>query len=92
MNIAGPFSTISCRSNKDTNPVIIPVMTTVEAIYENGIFKPISELPKEPKEHDRVRITIETNDDQALMSEFAEWEAASERDLARFEASLGEIL
>ena len=36
-------------------------MTTLEAIYENGIFKPISSVPETLKEHARVRITIETD-------------------------------
>jgi predicted DNA-binding antitoxin AbrB/MazE fold protein len=65
-------------------------MTTLEAIYEDGIFKPLSRVPRELKEHDRVRITIETGDNDELISEFAEWEAASEQDLNRLENSLGE--
>ncbi len=36
-------------------------MTTLEAIYENGIFKPMSDVPQMPKEHDRVTLTIETS-------------------------------
>ena len=35
-------------------------MTTVEAIYENGIFKPVSGVPANLKEHERVRIIIES--------------------------------
>jgi predicted DNA-binding antitoxin AbrB/MazE fold protein len=34
--------------------------TTLEAIYENGIFKPISTIPVKLREHERVRIIIET--------------------------------
>jgi predicted DNA-binding antitoxin AbrB/MazE fold protein len=33
---------------------------TLEAIYENGIFKPVSGVPTNLKEHERVKITIET--------------------------------
>jgi predicted DNA-binding antitoxin AbrB/MazE fold protein len=33
---------------------------TVEAIYENGVLKPIQPLPL--KEHDKVRITVEQED------------------------------
>ena len=36
------------------------IMTTVEAIYENGIFKPVSGVPANLKEHERVRIIIES--------------------------------
>ena len=39
-------------------------MTTLEAIYENGIFKPISGSRPTLKEHERVRITIETGIDE----------------------------
>jgi predicted DNA-binding antitoxin AbrB/MazE fold protein len=31
---------------------------TVEAIYENGVLKPVRPLPL--KEHERVQITVET--------------------------------
>jgi predicted DNA-binding antitoxin AbrB/MazE fold protein len=31
---------------------------TIEAIYENGVLKPIQPLPL--KEHERVRLTVET--------------------------------
>jgi len=40
-------------------------MTTLEAIYENGIFKPISSVPPPLKEHERVRIIIEGDADSA---------------------------
>jgi len=40
-------------------------MTTLEAIYENGIFKPISSVPNTLKEHERVRIIIEGDEDSA---------------------------
>ncbi len=40
-------------------------MTTLEAIYENGIFKPISSVPQTLKEHERVRIIIEGDGDSA---------------------------
>ena len=41
------------------------IMTTLEAIYENGIFKPISSVPNTLKEHERVRIIIEDDEDSA---------------------------
>ena len=65
-------------------------MTTLEAIYENGIFKPVSGVPVTLKEHERVRITIETDTDADLLAEFAQWDAASDRDFLKLEGSLGE--
>ena len=65
-------------------------MTTLEAIYENGIFKPVSGVPVTLKEHERVRITIETDTDADLLAEFAQWDAASDRDFLKLEESLGE--
>ena len=65
-------------------------MTTLEAIYENGIFKPISSVPQNLKEHDRVRIIIQTDNDEDLQSEINQWEAASDEDLLKFENGLGE--
>ncbi|MGH9946583.1 MAG: antitoxin AF2212-like protein [Pyrinomonadaceae bacterium] len=65
-------------------------MTTLEAIYENGIFKPVSGVPGTLREHARVRITIDTDDETSLRKEFSDWEAASDEDLADFEKSLGE--
>lgn len=64
-------------------------MTTLEAIYENGIFKPISSVPETLKEHERVRITIETDNEEDLQAEIAQWEAASDEDFAKFEESYG---
>ena len=34
--------------------------TTLEVIYENGIFKPLSKVPKTFKEHERMKIIVET--------------------------------
>ena len=65
-------------------------MTTLEAIYENGIFKPISSVPQTIKEHERVRITIETDADEDLQAEINQWEAASDEDLLKFENALRE--
>lgn len=65
-------------------------MTTLEAIYENGIFKPVSSVPQTLKEHERVRIIIETDTDEELQSEIARWEAASDEDFAKLEEALGE--
>ena len=65
--------------------------TTVDAIYEHGIFKPVSGGPSTLKEHDRVKIIIETDDDDSLIAEFAEWEAASVEDLQLIERKLEEI-
>ena len=65
-------------------------MTTLEAIYENGIFKPISSVPNTLKEHERVRIIIETDTEEDLQAEINQWEAASDEDLLKFENALGE--
>ncbi len=40
-------------------------MTILQAIYENGIFKPISSVPSTLKEHERVRIIIEGDENSA---------------------------
>lgn len=34
--------------------------TTLEVIYENGIFKPVSSVPKTFREHEKMKIIIET--------------------------------
>lgn len=65
-------------------------MTTLEAIYENGIFRPTTSVPESLREHDRVRITIESNTDTDLISEFRSWEAASDEDYLNIEKSFGE--
>lgn len=65
-------------------------MTTLEAIYENGIFRPVSDIPQTIKEHDRVRLIIETDTEEDLRAELEQWETASDEDYARFEESLGE--
>ncbi len=65
--------------------------TTVDAIYEHGIFKPVSGVPATLKEYDRVRITIETDVDASLIAEFADWEAASVEDMRLIERKLEEI-
>ena len=40
--------------------------TTLEVIYENGIFKPISSVPKTFREHEIMRIIVETELDEGL--------------------------
>jgi predicted DNA-binding antitoxin AbrB/MazE fold protein len=40
---------------------------TVEAVYENGVFKPTQPLPF--KEHERVRLIVQTNSDLQKASE-----------------------
>jgi predicted DNA-binding antitoxin AbrB/MazE fold protein len=65
-------------------------MTTLEAIYENGIFKPLSSVPETLKEHERVRIIIETDVEEDLQAELTQWEAASDEDFLKFEQSLEE--
>lgn len=62
--------------------------TTVEAIYEHGIFKPVSGVPATLKENERVRITVVTDEETSLAAEFAEWDAASDEDLIAFEREL----
>ncbi|MEO8073683.1 MAG: antitoxin family protein [Acidobacteriota bacterium] len=44
-------------------------MTTVEAIYENGIFKPVSSVPKTLKEHERVKVIIENETEDVRISD-----------------------
>lgn len=61
--------------------------TRVEAIYEHGIFKPVSSVPASLKENEHVRIIIETDADN-LNDEFAQWEAASDEDFLTFEQKL----
>ncbi|NJM52536.1 MAG: antitoxin family protein [Blastocatellia bacterium] len=34
--------------------------TTLEVIYEDGIFKPLSSVPESFKEHERMKIIVET--------------------------------
>jgi predicted DNA-binding antitoxin AbrB/MazE fold protein len=63
-------------------------MTTLEALYENGIFKPVAGVPRDLKEHDRVRITIEANTEEDMQAEIAQWESASDRDFLSFEKVL----
>ncbi len=63
------------------------IMTTVEAIYENGIFKPVSSVPKSSKEHERVKVIIESEIDEDLDSEIAQWEVSSDEDFLEFEKS-----
>ncbi len=50
--------------------------TAVEAIYENGLLRPLQPLALE--EHARVRVSVETLGDD---TERAEWLAQSERRL-----------
>jgi predicted DNA-binding antitoxin AbrB/MazE fold protein len=65
-------------------------MTTLEAIYENGIFKPVSNVPETLKEHERVRIIIETDSEEDLQAEIAQWETASDEDFLKFGQNLEE--
>jgi len=65
--------------------------TVVEAIYEHGIFKPVSGVPATLKEQDRVTVIIDTDDNDSLIAEFAEWDAASVEDMQIIERKLEEI-
>ena len=65
--------------------------TTLEVIYENGIFKPISSVPKTFREHEIMRIIVETELDEGLENEISQWESASDEDFMKFEQSLAEI-
>ncbi len=65
-------------------------MRTLEAIFENGIFKPVSGVPQSLKEHDRVRLIIETDTDEELMAELDQWGAASDEDALKIENDLGD--
>jgi len=64
--------------------------TTLEVIYENGIFKPLSSVPKTFKEHEKMKIIVETEFDESLESEMAQWDQASDEDFLKFEQLLGE--
>ena len=64
--------------------------TTLEVIYEDGIFKPVSSVPKNFREHERMKIIIETEFDEGLENEISDWEQASDEDSLRFEKSLEE--
>ncbi len=66
--------------------------TILEAIYEHGIFKPVTGVPATLKENDRVQIIIETDTDEDLQSEIDQWEVASDEDFLKFEESLEEKL
>lgn len=67
-------------------------MTTLEAIYENSIFRPVSSVPETLKEHERVRIIIETDSNEDLQTEIAQWEAASDKDLEKIDAEIWKML
>jgi len=71
--------------------ITFQIVTTLEAIYENGIFKPISGVPDSLKENERVRIIIETDSDKDLEVEIAQWESASDEDFLKFEDTFGLI-
>ena len=62
--------------------------TTLEAIYQHGIFKPVSVVPATLKENERVRIIIETDTEEDLQTEIAQWEAASDEDFLKCEEFL----
>ena len=65
--------------------------TTLDAIYEHGIFKPVSGVPSTLRENERVRIIIETDFDDDLKAEFDQWDAGSDNDFLKFEESLEEV-
>jgi predicted DNA-binding antitoxin AbrB/MazE fold protein len=64
--------------------------TTLDVIYENGIFKPLSSVPKNLREHEKLKITIETDFDKDLEEEILQWEQATDEDFLKFEQSLEE--
>jgi len=57
--------------------------TTVEAIYENGVFRPLTALPL--KEHATVRLVVHSFDGPAAHtdSEGSEWHRQSELTLLK---------
>lgn len=63
--------------------------TTLDAIYERGIFRPVSGVPASLKDNERVRIIIETDED--LEAEFLLWEQASDEDGLDIERRLKDI-
>jgi len=64
-------------------------MESVEAIYKNGIFEPLSKVPKTLKENEHVRVIIDP-EERDLRFEFDQWEKASDEDFSKLEKSLGE--
>ncbi len=48
-------------------------------------------MPDSLKDKERVKITIETDDEYNLNAEFREWDAASDEDMLTFERKLEEI-
>jgi predicted DNA-binding antitoxin AbrB/MazE fold protein len=55
---------------------------TIEAVYESGVLKPVQPLPL--KEHERVRVTVETPPLDILQAEgILGWKGTSE-ELAPF--------
>ena len=62
--------------------------TTLEVIYENGIFKPVSSVPKNFRENVKMKIIIETDFDEDLENEISQWETAGDEDFLKFEDKL----
>ena len=59
---------------------------TIEAIYQNGIFKPLQPVSEEIKEGKKVRMTLESDDLNPIMK-LAEnfYEGLSEEDIDEIE-------
>lgn len=66
-------------------------MQTIEAIFQNGVFKPLQPVPDEVKEGDRVQIELETRENasgkQNPIMKLAEnfYEGLSEEDITEIE-------
>ena len=43
-------------------------MKTIEAIYENGVFRPVEELPETIRDGQIVQLTVETESSQELLA------------------------
>ena len=65
-------------------------MTTVEAIYENGIFKPVSSVPINLKEHERVKIIIEKGTEDVQVSDELLREMLAEGMISRIPEGFGD--
>jgi len=59
---------------------------TIEAIYQNGMFKPLSPISEEISEGEKVKLVLETQEENSIMK-LAEnfYEGLSEEDIDEIE-------
>ena len=60
---------------------------TIEAIYQNGIFKPLNPIPESISEGEKVKLVVETEEDVNPIIKLAEnfYEGLSEEDIDEIE-------